>query len=86
MRPLFDRLVSNFHVTAVDWPGFGDLPRPRANWSPGAPSRISQLVPERILPGPHTLVAAGHTAAYALYHATRRPESVTDLILIVATW
>jgi len=29
MRPLFDRLASSFRVSMVDWPGFGDLARPR---------------------------------------------------------
>jgi pimeloyl-ACP methyl ester carboxylesterase len=86
MRLLFDRLAPDFHVTTIDWPGFGDLPRPRADWSPGALSAFLNWFLREILPGSHTLVAAGHAAAYALYYAERRPESVTDLILIAPTW
>jgi hypothetical protein len=47
MRPLLDRLASNFHVTTVDWPGFGDLPRPRTDWSPDALSAFLNWVLER---------------------------------------
>jgi Alpha/beta hydrolase family len=69
MRPLFDSLASNFHVTTVDWPGFGDLPRPRADWSPDALSAFLNWFLSEVSPGPHALVAAGHAATYALYHA-----------------
>jgi hypothetical protein len=34
MCPLFDRLAPEFRVSTVDWPGFGDLPRGRVDWSP----------------------------------------------------
>src|SRR5690606_29460366 len=33
MRPLQERLTS-FRTLAVDWPGFGDLPRPKLAWRP----------------------------------------------------
>jgi hypothetical protein len=36
MRPLVDRLAPDFRVITADWPGFGDLPRPRVDWSPDA--------------------------------------------------
>ncbi|MEK9282764.1 alpha/beta hydrolase [Bradyrhizobium sp. ISRA442] len=86
MRPLFDRLRSDFHVTMVDWPGFGDLPRPRTDWSPDALSAFLNWVLSGILPGSHTLIAAGHAATYALYHAVHRPESTNCLVLIAPTW
>jgi pimeloyl-ACP methyl ester carboxylesterase len=85
MRPLFDSLASNFHVTTVDWPGFGDLPRPRADWSPDALSAFLNWFLSEVSPGPHTLVAAGHAATYALYHAVYRP-GVDRLVLIAPTW
>jgi hypothetical protein len=34
MRPLQERLASSFAPVAVDWPGFGDRPRPRVDWRP----------------------------------------------------
>jgi pimeloyl-ACP methyl ester carboxylesterase len=86
MRPLFDRLKSDFHVTTVDWPGFGDLPRPRADWSPDALSAFLNWFLAEISPGSRTVVAAGHAATYALYHALYRPESINRLVLIAPTW
>jgi pimeloyl-ACP methyl ester carboxylesterase len=86
MRPLFDRLASSFHVTTVDWPGFGDLPRPRGDWSPDALSAFLNWFLSEISPGSHALVAAGHAATYALYHAVYRPDAVDRLVLIAPTW
>jgi pimeloyl-ACP methyl ester carboxylesterase len=86
MRPLFDRLKSDFHVATVDWPGFGDLPRPRGAWSPDALSAFLNWFLSEILPGSHTLVAAGHAATYALYHAAYRPDAINHLVLIAPTW
>jgi pimeloyl-ACP methyl ester carboxylesterase len=85
MRPLLDRLASNFHVTTVDWPGFGDLPRPRTDWSPDALSAFLNWFLSEVSPGPHALVAAGHAATYALYHAVYCP-GVDRLVLIAPTW
>jgi len=36
MRPLQERLASNFTTVAVDWPGFGDEPKPAIGWQPDA--------------------------------------------------
>src|SRR3974377_1634682 len=36
MRPLAEQLASDFKTTAVDWPGFGDRPRPAIAWDPSA--------------------------------------------------
>ena len=85
LRPLLDRLASNFHVTTVDWRGFGDLPRPRTDWSPDALSAFLNWFLNEVSPGPHALVAAGHAATYALYHAVYCP-GVDRLVLIAPTW
>ena len=37
MRPLAERLAPAFATVAVDWPGFGDRPRPRVDWRPDSP-------------------------------------------------
>ena len=36
MRPLQERLASQFTTTSVDWPGFGDWPKPPVDWRPDA--------------------------------------------------
>ena len=39
MRPLAERLAGSFTTVVVDWPGFGDRPRPRVDWRPEAYAR-----------------------------------------------
>jgi pimeloyl-ACP methyl ester carboxylesterase len=86
MRPLFERLQSRFHVVTVDWPGFGDRPRRRDDWSPEILSAfLNWFLNEIVLP-PHAVVAAGHAATYALYQAVHRPGTIERLILIAPTW
>lgn len=75
MRPLFDRLASEFRVSTVGWPGFGDHARPRANWSPDLLSAFLNWFLNEIVPPPHAVIAARHAAAYALYQAVYQPES-----------
>ncbi|HEY1943092.1 MAG TPA: alpha/beta hydrolase [Roseiarcus sp.] len=86
MLPLFDRLSSEFHVATVDWPGFGDLPRPRADWSPEILSRFLDWFLDELIATPCRIVAAGHAAAYALHAAARRPGLIERLALIAPTW
>lgn len=86
MRPLLERLAPEFRVSTIDWPGFGDLPRPRADWSSDMLSAfLDNLLTEALKP-PHAVVAAGHAAAYALFHAVRQPGSIERLALIAPTW
>jgi pimeloyl-ACP methyl ester carboxylesterase len=86
MRPLLDRLAPEFRVSTVDWPGFGDLGRPRADWSPEILSAFLNWFLSEIVPPPHTVVAAGHAATYALYQAVYQPGTIERLVLIAPTW
>jgi hypothetical protein len=70
----------------VDWPGFGDLPRPRVDWSPDALSAFLNWFLSEISPGSRMLVAAGHAATHALYLAVCRPDTIERLVLIAPTW
>jgi pimeloyl-ACP methyl ester carboxylesterase len=86
MRPLLSRLQSRFHVVTVDWPGFGDRPRTRDDWSPEILSAFLDWLLTEIVSPPHVIVAAGHAATYALYQAVRRPGEIQRLVLIAPTW
>jgi pimeloyl-ACP methyl ester carboxylesterase len=86
MRPLFSRLQSRFHVVTVDWPGFSDRPRHRDDWSPEILSAFLDWLLTEIVSPPHMVVAAGHAATYALYHAVHRPGAIARLVLIAPTW
>jgi pimeloyl-ACP methyl ester carboxylesterase len=86
MRALFDGLALEFRVSSVDWPGFGDLPRPRADWSPAMLSAFLDWFLSEIVAPPHAVVAAGHAASYALYQAAYRHGTIDRLVLIAPTW
>jgi pimeloyl-ACP methyl ester carboxylesterase len=87
MRPLFERLASRFAVASVDWPGFGMLARPRADWSPELLSAfLDWLIEDGVVSPPRAIVAAGHAAAYALYRAAVRRGPAERLVLIAPTW
>jgi pimeloyl-ACP methyl ester carboxylesterase len=85
MRPLGEQLASNFTTIAIDWPGFGDRPRPSVAWEPDAyRAFLAQILQE--LPRPTATVAAGHAAGYLLCHAAEHPGSAGRLCLVAPTW
>jgi pimeloyl-ACP methyl ester carboxylesterase len=86
MGPLFERLSLQSHVITVDWPGFGDLPRPREDWSPEILSSFLNWFLNEIVTPPHAVVAAGHAATYALHQAVYHPGTIERLVLIAPTW
>jgi pimeloyl-ACP methyl ester carboxylesterase len=86
MLPLLNRLSSQFRVSTVDWPGFGDLARPREDWSPDILSAFLEWFLREIVSPPHAIIAAGHAATYALHQAVYCPGTVERLVLIAPTW
>src|SRR5579862_5664072 len=59
MRPLQERL-SAYATAAVDWPGFGDAPRPPVRWHPDAyRAFLADLLG---IERPVATIAAGHAA------------------------
>jgi pimeloyl-ACP methyl ester carboxylesterase len=86
MRPLQDRLASNFTTVAVDWPGFGDETRPAIRWRPDAYVAFLRYVLTEVVPRPFATVAAGHAASYALAVGAAARNSTGPLCLIAPTW
>ena len=85
MRPLAEKLASIFTTIAIDWPGFGDQPRPSVAWEPDAyRAFLAHILQE--LPNPTATVAAGHAAGYLLCHAAEHPGSAGCLCLVAPTW
>ena len=85
MRPLQEALGSSFNTFAVDWPGFGDLSRPKVAWSPAACRQFMKHVVGNIVK-PAATVAAGHAAGYAIAHSADSGMSMGPLCLISPTW
>jgi pimeloyl-ACP methyl ester carboxylesterase len=86
MQPLLERLQENHRVVTVDWPGFGDRPRPNLDYTPAMLQAFLDWLLTEILPRPALIVAAGHAAAYALDHLARHPGTVGRLVLVAPTW
>ncbi len=85
MRPLAEQLAAEFTTVAIDWPGFGDLPRPAVAWSPDAYRAFLAHILQRWA-APFATVAAGHGAGYLIGHAAEHPGSAGRLCLIAPTW
>jgi hypothetical protein len=86
MHPLMRHLKSGFHVTTIDWPGFGVLPRPRLDWSPDRLSEFLSWVLAEIVPSPLGIVSAGHAAAYVVHEARTNRSLANRLVFIAPTW
>lgn len=85
MRPLADALSATVTATAVDWPGFGDRPRPAVAWQPDAFRDFLAFLLQSS-GRPFATIAAGHAAGYLIAHAAAHPGSAGRLILVAPTW
>lgn len=86
MYPLQERLARSFATVAVDWPGFGEEPRPPVRWQPEAYEAFLAHLLADVVARPHATIAAGHAASYLLLAAAARPGSAGRLCLIAPTW
>jgi pimeloyl-ACP methyl ester carboxylesterase len=86
MRPLQDRLAARYSTLAIDWPGFGEAPRPQVDWTPEAYDAFLAYLLTSVMPHPHAIIAAGHAATYVLKHAASASEPTTRLALVAPTW
>jgi pimeloyl-ACP methyl ester carboxylesterase len=86
MRPLQQQLSSQYRTVSIDWPGFGDQPRPALDWHPAAFAAFLEYILDVVAPSPHAIIAAGHAATYALAHACARPGAFGRLVLVAPTW
>jgi pimeloyl-ACP methyl ester carboxylesterase len=86
MRPLQQRLSTTYATVSIDWPGFGDQPRPLVDWRPEAYRAFLAHVLTEVAPSPTATIAVGHAAAYAIQQAERAPGSAGALCLVAPTW
>jgi pimeloyl-ACP methyl ester carboxylesterase len=86
MSELAELLKSQFQVTTVDFPGFGDSARPRLDYAPPLYRQFLADFVRDLYSVPVTIIAAGHAAGYALNLAATVPQSVAKLVLVAPTW
>jgi len=80
------RLAERLATVSADWPGFGDRPRPRLDWTPAAMADFLAFALRELCPSPAVIVAAGHAAGHVLRHAARNPGCAGRLVLLAPTW
>jgi pimeloyl-ACP methyl ester carboxylesterase len=86
MHPLMTRLSRRFRALALDWPGFGTAARPCVHWTPDALSAFLRHALQALGERPRAVIAAGHAAAYVLYHAAQLKGATDRLVLLAPTW
>jgi len=85
MRPLQEQLARRYSTFCTDWPGFGDLARPRVDWTPDVYSAFLSFLLTAVVARPHAIIAAGHAAAYVL-KAAPGWQAMPRLVLVAPTW
>ena len=79
-------LSSTFTTVSIDWPGFGDRPKPFVDWRPEAYAAFLDHLVTRVVPKPFATCAAGHAATYVLAQAVAMPGLMGRLCLVAPTW
>lgn len=85
MRGLAERLASQFQVTVLDWPGFGQSPRPPLDYRPALYHQFLQDFVKAVFKTSISVVAAGHAAGYTMRLA-QQPQVFSRVVLVAPTW
>lgn len=81
-RELIPDLAADYHVLAVDLPGFGRSEKRNALYSPAAYAAYLRWVVDRFAPGPLVLVGHSLGGAVALRYAADYPRNLQRLVLV----
>jgi pimeloyl-ACP methyl ester carboxylesterase len=79
-------LADKYQTIALDWPGFGDSQRAKLNYAPDLYQQFLADFLRDCCPQPVILLAAGHSAGYALQAIQHQPRTCQGLILVAPTW
>jgi len=86
LHGLQEQLAPSFSTVAVDWPGFGDQPKPYIHWRPAIYTAFLRHLLSHIAANPFGIVAAGHATGYVLRHFTRQEAAGERLVFLSPTW
>jgi pimeloyl-ACP methyl ester carboxylesterase len=86
MAAIGQLLAPNYQVTLLDWLGFGDSDRPFINYEPAVYHQLLTDFIKNHFNLPIIIIAAGHSAGYALEMAHQHPETITSIVLIAPTY
>ncbi|WP_106476494.1 alpha/beta fold hydrolase [Phytohalomonas tamaricis] len=80
------RLAERFEVITIDWPGFGDRPRPFVDWNAAVLTEFLTFLLDDVIFMPDAIIAAGHGAGLLLRYLKVNPGSASRIVLIAPTW
>ncbi|NEO94460.1 MAG: alpha/beta hydrolase [Moorea sp. SIO3G5] len=87
MKGIANLLANNYHVTVLDWLGFGESQCPPVDYNPVLFQQLLADFVNSIFNNKSIIViAAGHASGYALKFAQDNPDSISKLILVAPTW
>ena len=86
MRPLQEQLAKSFTTIAIDWPGFGDRPKPYLDWRAEIYEAFVAHLLSDVVPAPFATIAAGHAAGYVIKHVGEHEHAAGRLVLLSPTW
>jgi pimeloyl-ACP methyl ester carboxylesterase len=86
MGKIAQLLATQFQVYALDWLGFGASQRPSLDYQPLIFQQLLEDFVASIFHEPIVLIAAGHSAGYAIQLVKQHADRVTKLILVAPTW
>lgn len=79
-------LAPSFSTVAVDWPGFGEEPKPYIHWRPAIYAAYLRHLLSHVVENPFGIIAAGHATGYVLRHFTRHDSNDGRLVFLSPTW
>ncbi|MEM1293374.1 MAG: alpha/beta hydrolase [Cyanobacteria bacterium P01_H01_bin.162] len=86
LKDLAAGLTSQFQITALDWPGFGESDRLPLDYGPALYTQFLQDFVTATFETPIAIVAAGHAAGYVLNLAVHHSTICSKLVLVAPTW
>ncbi|EGJ33708.1 MULTISPECIES: alpha/beta hydrolase [Moorena] len=87
MKGIANLLATNYHVTVLDWLGFGESQCPPVDYNPVLFQQLlADFVNSVFNNNSIIVIAAGHASGYALKFTQDNPDSISKLILVAPTW
>ncbi|MBU7587222.1 MAG: alpha/beta fold hydrolase [Nostoc sp. TH1S01] len=86
MTGIAERIAHRYQAVTLDWLGFGESERPALNYQPALLQQMLQAFVQQTFSEPVAVIAAGHTAGYALQLAQQQPQACSCMILVAPTW
>lgn len=86
MEGIAQIIANRYQAVTLDWLGFGGSDRPALDYQPALLHQVLQDFVKETFSEPVAVVAAGHTAGYALQLAQQQTQLCSGIVLVAPTW